>query len=108
MRMWERNQGEEVLWEIPEPTQAEAHRQILNSEGAVMLVGTSHFATIQLATSYYRKQDESHTTSDTNDKIKEGLITIGRPDMDRKYHQFVDGDGRWCYIEYEGRKAVKK
>jgi hypothetical protein len=108
MRMRERNQGEEVLWEIPELTKAETHRQIINSEGAVMLVGTSHFISKTAAGNYYRKQDPEHRALDTDDKIKEGLITIGRPVMNRKYHQFVDGDGRWCYIEYEGRKAVKK
>jgi len=74
-----------------------------------MVTSTSHFVSRAMAFRYYRQeQGESFDPKSLNEKIKEGIITIGRPVMDRKYHQFVNGEGRWCYIEYENRKAVKK
>lgn len=72
-----------------------------------MMTATSHFLNKWCASSYYRKQDPTHTAKDTEAKIKAGEITIGRPKLDKKFHLFPDGDGRWCYIEYENRKAVK-
>lgn len=72
-----------------------------------MIRSTHHFATTKLATSYYQRQDDSHTIKDTIDKIKAGEIAIGRPVMDRTFHQFLNADGRWCYIEYENGKAKK-
>ncbi len=72
-----------------------------------MIHSTNHFASIGLATSYYRKQDPLHKKQDTLDKVEAEEIVIGRPVMDRKFHQFINEDGRWCYIEYENGKAVR-
>jgi hypothetical protein len=73
-----------------------------------MIHSSNHFASFGLATAYYLRQDPEHTMQDTLDKVNAKEIVIGKPVMGKEFHQFVNEDGRWCHIDHENRRAVKK
>ncbi len=67
-----------------------------------MRIGTSHFISRHHAVRYFAKQNE--TAADVDAKIKEGVISIGRPETLVTERCSVDSDGRYWIQTAEARR----
>jgi len=61
-------------------------------------IGTSNFVNKKCAVKYYKVQGVDEET--VNEYLLEGLITIGKPDYERKEEICVDENGRYFIRDY--------
>jgi hypothetical protein len=69
--------------------------------GEMLRIGTSHFATISHAVTYYQRQGMWHKESrDTvKTKLNQGEIHIGKPEAKPGERVTLDSDGRYWIEE---------